>query len=397
MDFTLSPQLQEFQLQLREFLREHVYPIEKHFDETRFRELLPDLQKARHEVKKRGWWAPALPQELGGMGLSLLDFATVSEELGRSPLGHFVFNCQAPDISTMELLHVHATEEQKERYLKPLASGDIRSCFGMTEPDYPGSNPVWMGTVARREGDDYILNGRKWFCSSADGATFSLVMAQTDPEGSDVHKRASLFLVPTDTPGWRLVRNLPVMGLAGQDWPSHAEIALEDCRVPASSMLAGLGQGFALAQQRLGPGRIHHTMRWIGIAERAFELSCQRAVFRQLAPGKTLADESTVQHWVADMRADIESARLLVMRTAWRLEHLGSKEAALDVSLIKFSTAAMLGRVLDRAVQIHGGLGLLDDLPLAFWYRHERGARIYDGTDEVHRASAGRRILKSWK
>jgi acyl-CoA dehydrogenase len=397
MDFTLSPQLQEFQLQLREFLREHVYPIEKHFDETRFRELLPDLNRARDAVKKRGWWAPALPKELGGMGLSLLDFATVSEELGRSPLGHFVFNCQAPDISTMELLHVHATSEQKERYLKPLAQGDIRSCFGMTEPDYPGSNPVWMGTVARRDGDDYVLNGRKWFCSSADGATFSLVMAQTDPEGADVHKRASLFLVPTDTPGWRLVRNLPVMGLAGQDWPSHAEIALEDCRVPATSMLAGLGQGFALAQQRLGPGRIHHTMRWIGIAERAFELSCQRAVFRQLSPGKTLADESTVQHWVADMRADIESARLLVMRTAWRLEHLGSKEAALDVSLIKFSTAAMLGRVLDRAVQIHGGLGLLDDLPLAFWYRHERGARIYDGTDEVHRASAGRRILKSWK
>ncbi|MBN9415142.1 MAG: acyl-CoA dehydrogenase family protein [Candidatus Eremiobacteraeota bacterium] len=397
MDFTLSPQLQEFQLQLRDFLREHVYPIEKHFDETRFRELLPDLEKARARVKERGWWAPALPKELGGMGLSLLDFATVSEELGRSPLGHYVFNCQAPDISTMELLHVHATAEQKERYLQPLAQGEIRSCFGMTEPDYPGSNPVWMGTVARRDGDDYVLNGRKWFCSSADGATFSLVMAQTDPEGADVHKRASLFLVPTDTPGWRLVRNLPVMGLAGQDWPSHAEIALEDCRVPATSMLAGLGQGFALAQQRLGPGRIHHTMRWIGIAERAFELSCQRAVFRQLSPGKTLADESTVQHWVADMRADIESARLLVMRTAWRLEHLGSKEAALDVSLIKFSTAAMLGRVLDRAVQIHGGLGLLDDLPLAFWYRHERGARIYDGTDEVHRASAGRRILKSWK
>jgi acyl-CoA dehydrogenase len=397
MDFTLPPQLQEFQLQLREFLREHVYPLEKGFDETRFRELLPALQTVREEVKRRGWWAPALPKEIGGMGLSLLDFATVSEELGRSPLGHFVFNCQAPDISTMELLHVHATAEQKERYLRPLAAGEIRSCFAMTEPDFAGSNPVWMGTVARREGDDYVLNGRKWFCSSADGATFALVMAQTDPEGADVHKRASLFLVPTVTPGWRLVRNLPVMGLPGQDWPSHAEIALEDCRVPAASMLAGLGDGFRLAQQRLGPGRIHHTMRWIGIAERAFELSCQRAVFRQLAPGKTLAEEACVQHWVADMRADIESARLLVMRTAWRLEHLGSKEAALDVSLIKFSTAAMLGRVLDRAVQIHGGLGLLDDLPLAFWYRHERGARIYDGTDEVHRSSAGRRILKSWK
>lgn len=397
MDFNLSAHLQEFQLELREFLREHVYPIEKGFDETRFRELLPALRAAREEVRRRGWWAPALPKELGGMGLSLLDFATVSEELGRSPLGHYVFNCQAPDISTMELLNVHATPEQKERYLQPLARGDIRSCFAMTEPDFAGSNPVWMGTLARRDGDDYVISGRKWFCSSADGAAFALVMAQTDPEDTDKHRRASLFLVPTDTPGWRLVRNLPVMGLPGQDWPSHAEIALEECRVPASAMLAGLGQGFSLAQQRLGPGRIHHTMRWIGIAERAFELSCQRANFRELAPGKTLAEEACVQHWVADMRADIECSRLLVMRTAWRLEHLGNKEAALDVSLIKFSTAAMLGRVLDRAVQIHGGLGLLDDLPLAFWYRHERGARIYDGTDEVHRSSAGRRILKSWK
>ena len=397
MDFTLSPAVQELQPQLRQFLRERVYPLEQGFDETRFRELLPALEEVREEVRRRGWWAPALPKELGGMGLSLLDFATVSEELGRSPLGHFVFNCQAPDISTMELLHVHASAEQKKRYLEPLALGRLRSCFAMTEPDFAGSNPVWMGTEARAEGSDFVLNGRKWFCSSADGAAFALVMAQTDPQGADVHRRASLFLVPTDTPGWRLVRNLPVMGLPGQDWPSHAEIALEDCRVPASAMLGGLGQGFSLAQQRLGPGRIHHTMRWIGIAERAFELACQRAVFRELAPGKTLADESCVQHWVADMRADIECARLLVMRTAWRLEHLGSKEAALDVSLIKFSTAAMLGRVLDRAVQVHGGLGLLDDLPLAFWYRHERGARIYDGTDEVHRASAGRRILKSWK
>ncbi|MBS2036748.1 acyl-CoA dehydrogenase family protein [bacterium] len=397
MDFTLSPRMQEFQLQLREFLRQQVYPLEKQFDETRFRELLPALTEVRAEVKRRGWWAPALPQELGGMGLTLLDFATVSEELGRTPLGHFVFNCQAPDISTLELLDVHATPEQRKQYLQPLAQGKIRSCFAMTEPDFPGSNPVWMGTVARRDGDHYVLNGRKWFCSSADGAAFALVMAQTDPEAADLHRRASLFLVPTDTPGWRLARNLPVMGLAGQDWPSHAEVNLEDCRVPESAMLGGPGQGFALAQQRLGPGRIHHTMRWIGIAERAFELSCQRAVFRELSPGKTLSEEACVQHWIADMRADIECSRLLVMRTAWRLEHLGSKQAAVDVSLIKFSTAAMLGRVLDRAVQIHGGLGLLEDLPLAFWYRHERGARIYDGTDEVHRSSVGRRILKSWK
>lgn len=396
MDFSLSSRTHSFQPELRAFIEQEVIPLERRFDETRFRELLPELEAVRQKVRARGWWAPPLPPDLGGMGLGLLDFATVSEELGRSILGHYVFNCQAPDISTMELLHGHASAEQQQQFLRPLVAGKIRSCFAMTEPDYPGSNPVWMGTEARQEGEYYVLSGRKWFTSSADGAAFALVMAQTDPEKDDLHGRASMFLVPTDTPGWHLVRNLPVMGLAGQDWPSHAEVELRDCRVPASAMVGGRGQGFGLAQHRLGPGRIHHCMRWIGIAERAFELMCRRAASRRLKPDQTLAQEPKVREWAAESRADIEAARLLVLRTAWRIEQFGTRAAALDISLIKFCTAAMLQRVLDRAIQAHGGLGLLEDLPLAFWYRHERGARIYDGADEVHRESAGRRILKEY-
>jgi acyl-CoA dehydrogenase len=329
--------------------------------------------------------------------MSLLDFGMVSEELGRSPLGHYVFNCQAPDISTMELLHTHATPEQQQRYLHGLCKGEFRSCFAMTEPDYPGSNPVWLGTTALVEGDDYVLNGRKWFATGAEGANFAVVMAMTDPENPEQHKRASMILVPCETPGFRLVRNLPVMGPPGQDWTSHAELALENCRVPCTNLLGRAGEGFKLAQQRLGPGRIHHTMRWIGIAERAFSLMCKRAVSRQLAPGKRLADKETIQDWIADSRAEIEAARLMVLRAAWRIDHEGAAAARDDISLIKFSTAGMLQRVLDRAIQVHGGLGILDDTPLAFWYRQERAARIYDGADEVHRSSVAKRILKRYE
>lgn len=392
MNFELEPHIQELCSQVRAFLEQHVLPLEPELDETRFRKLVPTLERVRQEVRSRGWWAPPLPPELGGMGLSLLEFAHLSEELGRTPLGHYCFNCQAPDIGTMELLSSHADPDQRQRYLEPLAGGALRSCFCMTEPDYPGSNPVWLGTTATRHPDGWRLNGRKWFATGADGAAFALVMAVTDPDQPQAHQRASLFLLPTDTPGFRLVRNLPVMGPPGEDWTSHAEIALEDCR--AESMLGGPGEGFKLAQERLGPGRIHHTMRWIGIAERAFDLMAARALARELAPGKRLADQETVQAWLAESRAEIESCRLLVLRTAWRIDRRGASAARDDISLIKFHTAAMLGRVLDRAVQVHGGLGLLDDTPLAFWYRNERAARIYDGADEVHKSSVARRLLR---
>lgn len=396
MDFSAPSAVTELCAALRPFIDEHVIPLERELDEAHFRRLVPKLDALREKVKANGWWSPGLPKEMGGMGLPLRHFAHVSEELGRTPLGHYVFNCQAPDISTMELLHTHASAEQQERYLKPLTTGAIRSCFAMTEPDHPGSNPVWMGTIARKDGDHWVLNGRKWFATGFDGSAFTLVMALSDPENPDKHRRASLFLMPSDQPGLRLMRNLPVMGVPGEHWASHAELALEDVRVPLDSVMGGEGNGFKLAQNRLGPGRIHHCMRWIGIAERAFDLMCRRLVSRQLSPGHTLGEQQMPQEWVADSRTEIEAARLMVLRAAWRIDTEGAAAARDDISQIKFFTANMLTRVLDRAIQAHGGLGILDDTPLAFWYRQERAAHIYDGADEVHKSSLARSILKGY-
>jgi alkylation response protein AidB-like acyl-CoA dehydrogenase len=262
----------------------------------------------------------------------------------------------------------------------------------MTEPGFAGSNPVWMGTAARREGDDYILDGRKWFTSSAEGSAFCVVMAMTD-ESALPHKRASQILVPTDAPGFAIVRNLPVMGEAGEGWMSHAEVQLTGVRVPAANRIGAEGAGFALAQERLGPGRIHHCMRWLGICERAFDLMCSRAAEREISPGEPLGMREIVHAWIAECRAAVDSSRLLVLQTAWRIDREGAQAARDDVSMIKFHVAGVLQMVLDRAIQMHGALGLLDETPLAFWWRHERAARIYDGPDEVHKTSVARRIL----
>lgn len=379
--------------EVRQFIREEVVPLEQRFLQGSFKELVPTLQTLRQKVKSLGWWAPQIPQEYGGMGLSLPAFAPISEELGRSPLGHYLFNCQAPDSGNMELLIAHGTAKQKEQYLLPLASGQIRSCFSMTEPEYPGSNPTWMATTAVKEGSDYIIDGHKWFTSSAEGATFAIVMAVTDPH-APAHKRASQIIVPTNTPGFQIVRNIPVMGTGGSDHASHAEVRYEGCVVPQSNRLGGEGEGFTLAQERLGPGRIHHCMRWIGICERAFELMCQRAVSRQLSPGQRLADQQIVQHWIAESRAEINAARLLVMEAAHKIEEQGGYAARVEISIIKFFVANTLQRVLDRAIQVHGALGMTDDTPLAFWFAHERAARIYDGADEVHKAAVAKQLLK---
>lgn len=262
----------------------------------------------------------------------------------------------------------------------------------MTEPDFAGSNPVWLGTAARREGDEYVLDGRKWFTSSAEGAAFCVVMSVTNPD-AQLHERASMIVVPLDTPGFSLVRNLPVMGETGSDWMSHAEVRLEGVRVPVTNRIGEEGAGFTLAQERLGPGRIHHCMRWIGICERAFDLMCTRAADRELSPGEPLGTRQIVHAWIAESRAAIDAARLMVLRTAWRIDREGARAARDDVSLIKFQVAGVLQEVLDRAIQVHGGYGLLDELPLAFWWRHERASRIYDGPDEVHKTSVARRIL----
>ena len=379
---------------IRAFIRDEALPLEADFLHHPFRELLHRLQEKRNQVKALGLWAPHLPKALGGQGFALPDFARISEELGRTPIGHYLFNCQAPDIGNMEILMAFGTPEQKETWLAPLTRGEVRSCFSMTEPDYPGSNPAWMDTQARKDGGDYVIDGRKWFTSAADGAAFAIVMAITNPEAESPYSRASQIIVPTNTPGFNRVRNISIMGDAGEDYVSHSEIIYKSCRVPQKNLLGREGAGFEIAQQRLGPGRIHHCMRWIGICERAFEMMCQRAATRQLAPGKPLGSRQIVQEWIAESRAEINASRLLVLQAAEKVQREGSRAAREEISIIKFYAANVLQKVLDRAIQTHGALGMTDDLVLSHWYRHERAARIYDGPDEVHKSVVARIHLK---
>jgi acyl-CoA dehydrogenase len=381
---------------LKTFQRDEVYPLERQFLNQPFRELVPLLEEKRKRVRELGLWTPHLPESLGGPNLSLSEFALISEELGRTPLGHYLCNCQAPDIGNMELLIAHATPSQRQQYLQPLIEGKIRSCFSMTEPEHAGSNPAWMSTTAEKVGGDYVINGHKWFTSSADGARFAIVMAITNPEETNRYKRASQIIVPTDTPGFQIVRNTSVMGHTGSDYASHAEVRYENCRVPQSNLIGKEGDGFVLAQERLGPGRIHHCMRWIGICERAFELMCDYAVHRELAPGVFLGTRQTVQEWIAESRAQISAARLLVLQTAKQIDEEGAIAAREGISMIKFFVAGILQQVLDRAIQVHGALGLTDATPLSYWYRHERAARIYDGPDEVHKLVVARGVLKKY-
>ncbi|NUP08581.1 MAG: acyl-CoA dehydrogenase [Polyangiaceae bacterium] len=396
MDFSDPPRVREILPKIRAFFASDLLLLERELLARRsFRALLPELGEARRKVKQLGLWAPHLPEAWGGMGLTLTEHARVSEELGKSPIGHYVFNCQAPDVGNMEILMQYGDDAQKRQFLTPLANGDIRSCFSMTEPDLPGSNPTWLGTQATLDGDEWVIRGRKWFTSSAEGAAFAIVMAVTDPDAAP-HMRASQIIVPTDTKGFRIIRNIPVMGEPGDDYGSHAEVEYVDCRVPAKNLLGPRGGGFFVAQERLGPGRIHHAMRWIGIAERAFDLMCTRAATREVAPGKKLAHKQIVQGWIAECRAQIDAARLYVMHTAWRIEKEGAHEARDGISAIKFYVADVLTNVLDRAIQVHGALGLTDDTVLAYYYRHERAAHIYDGADEVHKVSLAKRIMKRY-
>jgi alkylation response protein AidB-like acyl-CoA dehydrogenase len=297
----------------------------------------------------------------------------------------------------MELLHGHASTALKDKYFTPLAKGDIRSCFAMTEPELAGSNPVMMNTTAVKDGSDYIINGHKWFTSSADGADFTIVMANTNPDAESKYKRASMIIVPLDNPGYRLIRNIPIMGDTGEGYFTHGEVRFDDCRVPQANLIGDEGEGFTLAQERLGPGRIHHCMRWIGICERAFAMMCKRAVKRELSPGIPLATKQSVQNWIADSRAEINAARFMVLHTAVKIDNEGAKAARIEISTIKFFVANILQKVLDRAIQTHGGLGITDDTVLAYWFRHERAARIYDGPDEVHKSALARRILKDYQ
>jgi alkylation response protein AidB-like acyl-CoA dehydrogenase len=387
MDFSLSERAEDLRQRARDFVRREVMPLEPRLQGS-WSALEPSLNEARARAKSSGLWVPDLD-------VPLEEFAVLSEELGRSPLGHYCVNAQAPDIGNMELLELAGTEAQKKQWLRPLRAGEIRSCFSMTEPERPGSNPTWMETRAVLDRGQWVIDGHKWFTTGADGAAFAVVMAVTEPEAAP-HLRASMILVPCNTEGFELVRNIPVMGHAGEGWPTHSEIRYTRCRVPEENLIGGRGAGFALAQERLGAGRIHHCMRWVGICERAFEMMCRHAAEREIAPGKPLATRQTIQQWVAESRASIDAARLLVLHAAWKMERFGQREARVEISTIKFLVAGVLQEVLDRAIQVHGALGMTDDTPLAFWYRHERAARIYDGPDEVHKGVVARRVLRGF-
>ncbi|MEO9802146.1 MAG: acyl-CoA dehydrogenase family protein [Reichenbachiella sp.] len=398
IDLFATEKVQHLYPKYKDFIQTHLLPTELQLLDTSnlvsHENLLSQL---RIKAKSAGLWAPHLPESEGGLGLNLVEFAQISEVMGTTPLGHYVFNCQAPDIGNMELLSAYASEEIKLQFLEPLQRGEIRSCFSMTEPEHAGSNPKHLSTTAIQDGNIYIINGHKWFTSSADGASFAVVMAVTNPESANAYERASMIVVPTDTPGFELVRNIPIMGEKGSGYISHAEIRYNNCRVPVHNLIHKQGEGFMLAQQRLGPGRIHHCMRWIGICERSLDLMCRRASERKISDEEVLGDKQTIQNWIAESRTEIDAARLLVLHTAHKIEKEGSKAARKEISSIKYYVANILQQVLDRTIQVHGALGITDDTILSWWYRHERGARIYDGPDEVHKTVVAKSVLKNYQ
>jgi alkylation response protein AidB-like acyl-CoA dehydrogenase len=370
------------------FMDEHVYPNEAALSADD-EELIASL---RALAKADGLWAPHLPPEAGGTGLGFLAYAHLNEVIGRSVHAQLVFNCQAPDAGNGEILHLFGTAEQKEQWLKPLVEGEIRSFFSMTEPDQPGSDPTTLKARAVRDGDEWVIDGRKWFSSSAEGAAFGIVMAVTDPE-AEPHRRATQIVVPADTPGIE-IEATPVMGHRGHGWSTHCEVTYIGVRVPVQNTLGEPGDGFRIAQKRLGPGRIHHVMRWLGQMERALELMCAYALERE-AFGSRLADKQTVQNWIADSAAEIQACRLLTLDAAHKIDR--GDEARVEVSVIKFYAARVLNEVVDRAVQVHGARGLTNETPLAAMYALARAARIYDGPDEVHRMVVSRRILREFE
>jgi acyl-CoA dehydrogenase len=396
VDFDLSPRCEELLGRIRTFQEEHVYPVEAEGlraldDEVRpgvpYPEILVDL---RERARSEGLWNLFLPDEESGAGLANWEYGVLCEEMGRSPaIAPMAFNCAAPDTGNMEILHDHGTDEQKEAWLEPLLEGRIRSCFSMTEPEVSGSDPTTLRTRAELDGDEWVLNGHKWFTSGAVGAAVAIVMCVTEPEAHP-YARASMILVPVDNPGFNLVRPVPVMGHDGG--PGHCEILYEDCRVPAANLLGERGAGFVIAQDRLGPGRIHHCMRAIGTAERAIEMMCERANLRETF-GEKLADKQFVQDFIARSRMEVDQARLLTLLAAWKMDTAGKRAARQEISMIKVVAANMVMDVLDRAIQVHGALGMSDDTPLAGMWRYSRMLKVADGPDEVHKMVIARREL----
>lgn len=396
MDFSIPPPTQARLERARTLIDEVVIPLEDTVLKNGFDAAQEVLEAARTKVKEAGFWAPQAPVRLGGQGLTLVEHGLMSEVMGRSVLGHYCFGCQAPDAGNIELIEKFGNAAQKEQWLEDLVSGRIRSCFSLTEPGQPGSNPTELDTTATLADGKWTINGRKWFSTAADGSTLAVVMANTEKDAPR-HQRASMFLVPTDTPGFVHVRKIPIMGTEGSGWMSHSEIAYDDMVVDESALLGERGAGFVMAQERLGPGRVHHCMRWLGICERAFDLLLERAATRDMGGGTLLGDSAIVQAWISESRAEMNAARMMVLQAAWTIDQEGFAAARDAISLIKFHVAGVLERVVDRAIQAHGALGITDDLPLAFFYAHERGARIYDGPDEVHKVSFAKRLLKRTK
>ena len=401
MDFSFSPKVQELQGKLLEFMDEHVYPAEPMWrEQTAMAEVPysypPVMEGLKAEARRRDLWNLFLPDDRYGAGLTNVEYAPLAEIMGRSPaLAPEATNCSAPDTGNMEILAEFGTPEQQDQWLTPLLEGEIRSCFAMTEPDVASSDATNIRSRIERDGDSYVINGRKWWTSGAPNprTKICIFMGVTDPD-ADAYRRQSMVLVPMDTPGVSVVRSLPIFGYQGVG-AGEGEVSFEDVRVPVENLLGEEGGGFAIAQARLGPGRIHHCMRAIGMAERAFDLMCTRAISRT-AFGKELARQGIIQHWIAESRMEIEQARLLVLKAAWLMDTVGKEGAKIEISAIKVAIPKMAQKLIDRAIQVHGGAGVSADFPLAEFYAVGRTLRIVDGPDEVHEMVLARRELKRY-
>ncbi len=396
MDFKPTPQVDELRERVRAFMDEHVYPVEAESIASIDREVGPGVAYPRNIIEMReraraeGLWNLFMPDERYGAGLGNWEYGMLCEEMGRSPVvAPMAFNCAAPDTGNMEILAEHGTDRQREAFLEPLLNEHMRSCFSMTEPEVAGSDPTTLQTTGELDGDEWVINGHKWFTSGAVGAKFAIVMCVTEPEAPQ-YARASMIIVPVDNAGFELVRSVPVMGHAAG--PGHCEVRYTDCRVPASNLLGERGAGFVIAQDRLGPGRIHHCMRAIGTAERAIEMMCERANSRE-AFGEPLAEKQFVQDFIARSRMEVDQARLLTLYAAWQMDTEGKRRARQAISMIKVVAANMVMDVLDRAIQVHGALGMSDDTPLAGMWRFSRMLKVADGPDEVHKMVIARREL----
>jgi len=396
MDFAPSERVAELRERVRAFMAEHVMPVEDEAMRALDAEVGPGvaypaiLVELRERAKAEGLWNLFMPDEEYGPGLANWEYGLLCEDMGRSPVAPMVFNCSAPDTGNMEILAEYGTAAQRDRWLTPLLNDHVRSCFSMTEPETAGSDPTGLAARAELVGDEWVIDGHKWFTSGHNGADVAIAMVVTDPDAAP-HKRASMILVPVDTPGFTGVRPVPVMGHSAG--PGHWEVTYEGVRVPAGNLLGPRGDGFAIAQARLGPGRIHHCMRAIGSAERAFELMCRRANERQ-AFGEPLADKQFVQDFVATSRIEIDASRLMVLHAAWKMDTEGKRAARQQISMIKVVAAQMHQDVCDRAMQVHGALGMSDDIPLALMWRQGRWLRIADGPDEVHIGVVAREVVE---